>query len=526
MTSESVLDNAPTPRRGRPQQFPHDPSPIKAGTVGVQQRVSWLLATSRVLSGDPMVVSRERFLEQLHGRGMLVDSSRISRWEAGVQRVRDNVIEAYESVLGLPATSVVALAANLRRANGIEQEASHHEEDDGVLDGLFDRAMHDTMSGSDWMGLATRVTEFEHFYLTPEMRTALCDKLLRELQVSAGHAQVTRTAAANLLMGKPTFQRQMAQSLGAYVLNSDAQVFRPVMHLLRQVGDDPSSDLVLRLMSDRRTIIARAASSMVAVKLGRGHYVGQSLLAIEEHVLRGLTTPTRNSPMLDALDLVSQLSQRSFDRISVRIVDRTLRGRVQLIRETGELQSPDLIHEAARDIAHVAQAGNPAPFAQEPDLMLVRLVREALFHAHRQRREHAIQILAASHYRPAIASMCLEAVSCENAFVAARAWDVMQRMGPVSSAELVGLALNEPRRDPQVRALFAIGGTSGPLDENDADAVVELAWHGLPEVQHAATYALGMTGSSGLERLIEHPASSQRRAARWWRTFGPAVTDA
>lgn len=525
MTKETPPPGDAARRRGRPQQFPDDPTPIETDVVGVRQRVSWLLATSRVLSPDRSLAQRDHFLQLLRAQGVVADSTRISRWESGGQLARDNVVGAYEQILGVPDKSFVALAANLRRAGGIEQDVQDLDADEDVLDELFEQAMHDTLTGAGWLSLAGRVTGFERFYLTPGVRTMLSDKLLMELQLAVGHAQITRTAAANLLMGNASSRRQMSRSLGTHILSSDAQVFRPAMLLLRHVDDDSVSDLALRLMSNERPMLARAASSVVAGKLSQGQYTEEALIAIERHILQGVSAPAHSSRVLDALDLVSRLPEHAYDRIRPHIADPQLQRRFQQVRETGELQQPVIARDVARDVARLAQVATTAPFAQEPDQMLIRLVREALFHARHVRRKHASQLLGASPYRAGITSACLRLAGDVSTFVAARAWDVLHRMGPNDHPDLVDIALGELRHEPQVRALIAIGATSGPLGDHHAKAVTETAWHGSPDVQHAATFALGMTGSTGLERLLEHSSAQQREAAAWWIRVGPAVTD-
>lgn len=512
-------------RRGRPQQLPTDPTPLEGDDVGLSQRLSWLLATSRVLTTDPSLITREQFSQQLRARDLAVDSTRISRWESGSQLVRGNLVEAYEAVLGLPETSLVALATNLRRDAGIEPETTALDTDDDLVDDLFDRATHGTPTGADWLRLATHIAAYENFYLAPALRTTLSDKLVIELQLSVGHAQVARTAAAHLLMGNRTFRQQMALSLGAHILNDDAQVFRPAMLLLRYVHQDSIGALTLRLMSDqRRPQLARAASSVAAVKLSEGRYTDESLTAIERHILQSVGASMHSAQLIDVLDLVSRLPVQAFDRIMPRITDHRLRHRFEQVRATRELQPPELTRSVARDIARATQAATPAPFVQEPDLMLVRLVREALFHARYQRRQDAGQLLAASPYRSGIAGACLTLVGDPDPFVAERAWDLLHRIGPGEGIDPVDAALGESRRGPQIRALIAVGAASGRLSEHHAGEIGELAGHALPDVQHAATFALGMTGSVELDRLLAHPSAQRRQAAGWWRSVGPAVT--
>ena len=58
---------------------------MSSRTVGCDQRVAWLLSTSRLLNANPELADRAGFIKALAEHGVHVDNSRISRWESGLQ---------------------------------------------------------------------------------------------------------------------------------------------------------------------------------------------------------------------------------------------------------------------------------------------------------------------------------------------------------------------------------------------------------------------------------------------------------
>lgn len=490
--------------------------------------MAWLLAVSRILSGDPALSNRDAFVTELESLGVVADSSRISRWESGNNRIRTHVIRAYETALGAPDQSFVAVGALLRRANGdtsVTAEAETEVVDDDTLDAMLAQVPRVDMSGADWMRLTTQISLFDRFYVQPELRVVLCDRLIIEMQLAVGHARLTRMAAADLLMAHPAWRRPMLRSLGSHVLNPDAQVFRPGVMLLRDVDDGSAGELVLRLMHDPRPNLSMAAAGVAAIKLSAGHYDTETLPVLEQQLLHMLNNEGGSPRVLDALDLVSRLPEESCERVLPAIASERLRVRAVQVRATGELQPPDVAREVSRAITHVAQATTAAPYAQEPDQMLLRLVREALFHARRQRRKLATQVLGCSPYQPALVNACFGLLDASE-FIAARSWDMLRHLGhDRPAADLAGAVLAETRTDAKKRALNALGAAPGPLGPADALAISAIATSGAPELRHAAMFALGMTASGELQRLKEHPSEELRRAAAWWREVGPAVTD-
>ncbi len=98
-------------------------------------------------------------------------------------------------------------------------------------------------------------------------------------------------------------------------------------------------------------------------------------------------------------------------------------------------------------------------------MMLRRLLRESLFHAHKARRHHAAQLLSFSPYRRAVARRCHSLAGGSNDFLAARAWAVLMRVGLAGRrSEVLLRAMSDGRPTLRARALVNIG-----LDETAAE---------------------------------------------------------
>ena len=152
-----------------------------------------------------------------------------------------------------------------------------------------------------------------------------------------GISYVRRFEAAVLLLRHPSSSGPMSRALGSHVLDPDAQVVAPVLNLLSEVDEQPAGDLVLRLLRTERLPLRRAAASVAADKLRRGHFAASSLTVLEEHARHRLRHEDPLEGGLDALDLATQLPGTSFSRLLGAIGDRRVRAQVERAQETGEL---------------------------------------------------------------------------------------------------------------------------------------------------------------------------------------------
>lgn len=520
-------------RRGRPQKLPVDPTPVTDLGVGVDQRVAWLLSTNRLLGPDPELARREGFLKVLKDQGVQVDNSRVSRWESGLQAVPGRVVATYERVLGVPEGALVSVAAGLRRGFGstpAPREASLRDEEltPGSFEGMLDAAERGDAGGALWLRLAEQLHKFDRVFLRKEEWTRLCGRLVEELGVAVGPAYVRRYEAAATMLRHRAAQRPMIRAIGSFVVHPDTQVVAPVLNLLTELPDAPAGDLVLRLLASEDGNLRRAAASVAAYKVARGHLRGDALGQLESVVVGALRRADPLDGRLDFFDLAVHLPDESWERVSGGLRTRRAFGMVTQARATSELVPHARTVAIVAELAATAQAQTPTQHSREPDPMLRRLLREALLHVHKPRRHHAALVIAASPYAPAVAEQCLRLTGHPNDLLAARAWTVLMRVGHGGREDkVVRRARTEERPTLRARALVNVGMACAGLPEEDATALADaVATQQRPADRHATLFALGMQGASELKALAEHDQQDIRRAASWWLERGPAIHDA
>lgn len=531
MAAESTVP--PARRRGRPQRLPEDPHTLASGVVGCDQRVAWLLSVSRVLGPDPELARRDGFIAALKERGLPVDASRVSRWESGLQPLPSRVTATYEEVLGLTEGSLVSVAAGLRRAFGTgptprENALRETEMSDAELNRLIDLAEAGDANGAQWLQLADHFGRFERVFLREADWTTLCRRLVTELGSSVGTGYVRRYESAAAFIRQPNARRHLIMAVGQFVTDPDTQVVAPVLNLLSEVPDPAAAALTLRMLSadSDNKYLRRAASSVAAVKLARGHFDDAALPRLESHVLGALRRGESLDGRLDSFDLAVRLPDESWERVTGGLRTRRAHALVAQARVGDEMIPSARAASVVADLAPAVQADTPSHQGQEPDLMLRRLLREALFHSHKPRRHHAALLIAASPYAPATARHCLRMAADPNDLMAARAWTVLMRVGNDGRRDqVVGLASTEQRPSVRARALVNVG-LGGELTAEQSVALAGAYDSSRNLERHATLFALGMTGSPALEQLAKEGDAETQGGARWWLAQGPAIHDA
>lgn len=516
-------------RRGRPQRLRDDPTPLPAPAIAVENRIGWLLATTRILHPDEALRHGDDFAARAHARGLHADRSRISRWESGAATAGCEVIGAYEALLGRPPGSLTAVADWLRRAFADTAPRSQHlprasaEEADGLLDLALDG---EELTGHQWQELAQRLTSYDGLFLRRDDWEDLTTRLVAELGRAAGTAYVRRFDAAARLIRHPSSQRHVARALGRYVMDPDTQVVLPVLSLLTEVHDVAAGTLVLRMVAEDDGPLREAAASVAAVKLRQGVLPEAGLHRLEQYAAEGLRRSEPFDRALDAYDVAMQLPLPSFRRVLHQLPDRRLHEQLTRSRSTGELVTPQQAATVVAGLAADVQADETG-FRRhhEPDLMLRRLLRESLFHVHKSRRFHAALLLAASPYRDPVSRQLQLMTRGSHAFVGARAWTVLMRVGHAGRGpEVLQRAASETRPALRARALVSLGLDPLELPADRARALAApLSARDREPVRHGTLFALGMSGSALLEELGGHESVEVRRAARWWRAHGPAI---
>ncbi|MBZ5740074.1 hypothetical protein [Nocardioides mangrovi] len=302
----------------------------------------------------------------------------------------------------------------------------------------------------------------------------------------------------------------------------------PVLNLLSEVPDPAAAALTLRMLSadSENKYLRRAASSVAATKLARGHFDEAALPRLETHVVGALRRGESLDGRLDSFDLAVQLPERSWAQVSGALRTRRAHALVEQARTGSELVSATRAASVVADLAPSIQADTPTHQAQEPDLMLRRLLREALLHAHKPRRHHAALLIAASPYAPATARRLLSVAEDDNDLLAARAWTVLMRLDTAPHRdEVVRQAITEPRPSIRSRALVT-AGLGGELDVAQGGEIVARLDSARSLERHATLFALGMAGSPELGTLTSSEDVDTQRGAQWWLTRGGAIRDA
>lgn len=500
--------------------------------VGCDQRIAWLLTVARVLGPDADLARRDGFIAALRERGVHVDASRVSRWESGLQPLPTRVAATYEEVLGLTEGSLVSVAGGLRRSFGTgptprENVLRDTELSESELNRLIDRTESGGATGAQWLQLADHFNRFDRVFLREADWTALCRALVNELGVAAGAGYVRRYEAAAAFIRHANARRHLILAVGQFVTDPDTQVVAPVLNLLSEVPDPAAAALTLRMLSadSENKYLRRAASSVAATKLARGHFDETALPRLESHVVGALRRGESLDGRLDSFDLAVRLPEDSWERVHGALRTRRAHQLVSQARTGDEMIPSARAASVVAELAPAVQADTPSHHSQEPDLMLRRLLREALFHSHKPRRHHAALLIAASPYRPAAARHCLRLACDDNDLIAARAWTVLMRLGDGGNRDrVVELATSEKRPSVRARALVNVG-LGGALTPEQSAAIAQRYDASRSMERHATLFALGMAGAPDLAAFADSEDPETQRGARWWMGQGTAIHD-
>lgn len=485
-----------------------------------------------MLGPDPDLARRDGFIAALKERDVAVDAPRVSRWESGMHTLPNQVIATYERVLDLPEGGLTAVTDGLlrtfvhdqpsRRSPAREEPLLNHE-----IESLVDRAELGAATGAHWLRLGEELNRYDRVFLREREWAQLTHKLVNELGSAVGLAYVRRFEAAARFIRHPNARRHLVMAVGRFVTDPHTQVVAPVLNLLGEVPDPAAAELTLRMLtadSDNK-YLRRAASSVAAVKLARGHFGPDALPRLESHVVGALRRGESLDGRLDSFDLAVRLPPESWERIEHALRTRRAHQLVVSARESDEMIAPARAASLVADLAPVVQADTATHQAQEPDLMLRRLLREALFHSHKPRRHHAALFIAASPYAPAAARHLLQLAGDANDLLAARAWTVLMRVGDGGRRDdVVGRACEEKRASVRARALVNVG-IGGKLTPAQCQAVLHRLDTSRSLERHATMFAAGMAAVPELVDLATADELDIQYAAAWWLRQGGAIQD-
>ncbi|WP_460809107.1 hypothetical protein [Nocardioides salsibiostraticola] len=397
--------------------------------------------------------------------------------------------------------------------------------DENHLDDLFDRFDQDrALTGGDWLQLSTGIAHAGTVYLPPAVWNTLCTRLVNELTRSSGIALVRRHEAIVQLLQQRRAPRHVMRALGRFVLHPHAQSVVPALTLLREVRGTESADLVMRLIMGRDNLLRRGASIAAGGLAAQGSFTGDSLVLLEKYVAHELHTPSVIARRLDVFDIATQLPEDAFERL-LDVGDARTRRQLIRVRMTGELASPAIARPVADRMAEAAETAL-GRHAQDPDLMLRRLLREALFHVQRERRHLAATVISVSPYGPPIAKAALALTGQGDELTARTSWSILRRLGHLITREEIGDTLRaSPHSSCETAGMITMGLARGPMNQQIARHLrVEATDSPRQDTRHAALFALGMSGDENLETLI-HGSCELSARATWWKQTGPALLD-
>ena len=157
-----------------------------------------------------------------------------------------------------------------------------------------------------------------------------------------------------------------------------------------------------------------------------------------------------------------------------------------------------------------------------PDTMLERLAREALFHAHAERRHRSAVVLAASPYAAGVAAATVGLLNADDPVIARRAAVMLAFSITPAETEPVLQAPVTRAEHVQAAAISALAHVPTLADDH-VEHVLRHSEPWTPERQaDSAIYVLGMHGLTdriATDRVPMRVAA----AADWWRRTGARV---
>jgi transcriptional regulator with XRE-family HTH domain len=523
-----VVDRSALRRRGRPQRLPEEIVPKLGRSLPTTARVGWLIATSRLYANpfDPM--SQDEFAHRLRDLGLRADASRISRWESGVRPVPWAVIEGYETALGLPPNSLVASAWTARAA---QKETHAPEVTEGIrtsgdVEGLLDEALQGRATGAMWVDLARDFAQYERIFLAEGNWRGLATGLVGELLRSSGLSFHRRLAAAEALIRRPEGMRHLSLAVGEVVTDPSAQWPVPAVELIGGLDHPSAAQLVHRLATSGSPAVREAASSSLALQYAWGNLSDADVAGLIEAAGSALVSGRRAfSPAV--ADVAASISDELFVRFSEGSGQDGVVLKLSALRRTGLLIAPTKARDVSRSLAAAARIATAPTSRGEEDRMLTGLVREAAFHAHRQRRAVACALLAASPYAPALAQACNDLVGEADPEVLEGVLALAGSLGvDLAEDRLLAFGLDERNSSVGVTALHTFAETRATVSAASAESLLSAAQATVSPAHRAAVVrGVAMTCPEQLTSLTRSTVRELRTAAAWWQELGGPVRD-
>jgi hypothetical protein len=529
-------------RRGRPPT--PTPRRRRAGRIGGEDRVAWLLRCNRLLGPDNDMAIGSKFARAF-GRsrvGGVVDPSQVTRWELVYHRADYRVLRRYEELLHLPAHTLVTVADTIYRESVGRPGApplsrTIDPDSDQIMDRtglLLEQALStDAMTGHDWDELTANIIALPRVLLVPRRAwNDLADRLLAEMIIADGSDWTQRLEGVNRLLGHRHGQAAVVAACTALAADRTNQVFiEPLTVLEMCPHPDAARHLVRQVVGPTNDHARRGAWLAVAEKMGRGHFGEADITTLSRHAVEVLSDDNHITSQLAAADLLRQVPRTMVGQTEGRLLS-AIRGNVATrnVLHSGRTAPAESTATVVANIRSAAIRWLPRDVL-EPDRMLDAILEDLLFHPHITRKVIAAQLIAATPYRNPIA-LALGAELRRRSVLADP---------PLAISMISGL----PRpgevdiRQTVVEDLVLASGIAPAIGEAAAwklghihAAIAESFWNDafarhLPRASTASgastvrglVYALGRQGRATLLRRLQGDVTLPapvRTAATWW----------
>jgi hypothetical protein len=520
-------------RPGRVQKIAYDDTPLSSRKVDIDARIGWLLAMSRLHHRDSDMADGRRFVEALHDAGCSASRSLVSRWESGEIPISYEGMSGYERALGLETGRISSITGYVRAVMpGVKTRVARPQLDPTSrefserLDGLIELAEDGLAKAADWQELGWHLAAVPLVHLRAHTWETLTQRVINILPRSVKVPYRQYSIAALNIASVPRAQDFLTDAVDAHLSTPGVQVLTNPIGLLDQLPTRRAAELVLDLIEHPPTEAVFALAVWVAAqKVSRGDFSPEERTRLDMLVLR----LWRANPAKAAEDLAELIASLPEGLRSTLTNAATKAGRTKLgyAVETGEDLGSAMARGLSNDVAEAARAGAPGDPSYDGDRMLVRLVREALFHRDSERRHLASLLISASPFGDPITDELLNLLSAPNAPTLVR-----QRAATLArylSSDVQRLRMLRFVDDPNDHVGTVIVQAVGHMSFTAfSDQVIRasLGEEWSPR-ERAKMYALGMSGSPGLSAILRSTQSPewQKTAAAWWISQGSAVRD-
>ena len=520
-------------RPGRVQRLAYDDTPLSSRSVDVDARIGWLLAVSRLHHADPELSDGRLFVEALTATGAQASRSLVSRWESGEIPISFEGLRAYEQVLGLEHGRITSLSGYVRAAlPGVRTRVVRPRLDPASpefaarLDELIEMAEDGTARATDWQDLGWHLAAVPLVHLRARTWEALAHRLVNSLPRSVKVPYRQYSTAAMNIASIPRAQEYLTAAVADYLSTPGTQVWNNPVGLLDRLPTRRAAEVVLDLVEDPPDEAVRPGAVWVAsLKLARGDFSEDERTRLDMIVLKMWRANPRRAAS-DLAELIAHLPEgmRSMLTSAAGKIGRPDVGHAVA---SGEIVAPDRAQSISEDLAAGTLERTPGDPAYDENRMLVRLVREALFHRDSERRHLAALLIASSPFGGALTDELLTLIGAGQVprVLRGRAATLARYL----SEDVHRLRMLRYVDDPDVVVASALVQGVGHLSFTPfSDQAIRSSLGEEPSRrERAKMYALGMSGSPALEVLARSGSTPewQRAAAQWWIAQGPALRE-